>query len=62
MGKLEARLEIRLSAVMRAQLEAQAARRGWSAAMFTREAIRTALEADLDRRTLGLPPRRRAVS
>lgn len=36
----DARLEIRLPALLRAQLDAQAAAKGWSAAAYVREAIR----------------------
>lgn len=39
----DARLEMRLPIVMREQIEEHAARRGWSAAMYAREAIRLAL-------------------
>lgn len=43
---MDTRMEIRLPAIMRAQVEAQATVRGWTAAMYAREAIRRALERD----------------
>ena len=46
MAIMDARIEVRLPALMRAQMEAQAARRGWTAAMYAREAIRLALLDD----------------
>jgi predicted DNA-binding protein len=44
---LEARMEIRMPAHMRKQVEAVAEDRGWSAAMYAREAMRLALRDDL---------------
>ena len=51
MAEHTARLEIRLPELMRSQVETQAAVRGWSAAMYVREAVRLALREDqADRR------------
>ncbi len=47
----DTRLEIRMPAALRTSLEARAAERGWSAAMYAREAIRLQLLSDA-------PPRR----
>ena len=50
MPRHDTRLEIRLPGLLRAQLEAQAAGRGWTAAMYAREAIRERLRAELEDR------------
>lgn len=47
---MDARIEIRLPALLRAQMEVQAALRGWTPAMYAREAIRLALRDDLEDR------------
>lgn len=43
----DARMEIRLPAPMREQVEERAESLGWTAAMYAREAIRLALRDDL---------------
>ena len=44
----DARMEIRLPAPMRVQVEERAESRGWTAAQYAREAIRLALKDDLN--------------
>jgi hypothetical protein len=46
MAENTARLEIRLPVLLRAQVETQAALRGWSTAMYVREAVRMALQEE----------------
>ena len=42
----DTRTEIRMPALMRAQLDKEAAARGWTSAAYIRDAIRRALEED----------------
>jgi hypothetical protein len=46
MAENTARLEIRLPMLLRAQVETQAALRGWSTAMYVREAVKSALHEE----------------